>query len=282
MDNDSDNIASLLDEIADLETRLEQARSKLPANSVKIAPPTPTGLAATHFLLLLSDSALPLGSFAFSSGLESYIAHQHGQRPHPRQSVERFLRLSMHSLSASTLPFVIAAHKSPTDSPLLDDIFDASTTCSVARRASISQGRALLSVFEKSFSASLVASPLDREALETYRLSLRSSVVEERSSGHFGVAWGLVCRVCGLDLEATCYLFLFNHAKATLSAAVRQSLIGPYQGQALLAAEATRECVKNGLELGSRTSVDDAGQTVPTFDIYQGRHELLYSRVFNS
>lgn len=275
MDNDNGNIASLHNEIADLETRLKQARSKLPTTPTP--PPT-----ATHFLLLLSDSALPLGSFAFSSGLESYIAHQHGQRPHPRHSVERFLRLSLHSLSASTLPFVIAAHKNPTSSPLLDDTFDASTTCSVARRASISQGRALLSVFEKSFSASLSASPLDKEAFEAYRLSLRASIIEDRSSGHFGVAWGLVCRVCGLDLEATCYLFLFNHAKATLSAAVRQSLIGPYQGQALLAAESTRECIKSGLELGRGISVDEAGQMVPTFDIYQGRHELLYSRVFNS
>lgn len=31
--------------------------------------------AALHTLLLLADSALPLGSFAFSSGLESFLAH---------------------------------------------------------------------------------------------------------------------------------------------------------------------------------------------------------------
>ncbi|RPB15999.1 hypothetical protein P167DRAFT_532478 [Morchella conica CCBAS932] len=300
MDVGNDGLISLKDEIADLESRLNKARTNLIAASNK-PDSSPSGTQAstihgtqvstphqvqteskTHFLLLLSDSALPLGSFAFSSGLESYIAHQHGQRTPPRRSVERFLRLSIHSLSASTLPFVIAAYKTPIDSPILDDIFDASTTCSVARRASISQGRALLSVFEKSFSTSLPTSPPDMEAFETYRQSLRSKISEERANGHFGVSWGLVCKVCGLDLESTCYLFLFNHAKATLSAAVRQSLIGPYQGQALLATESTRMYVRDGLDLGGRTSIDKAGQMVPTFDIYQGRHELLYSRVFNS
>lgn len=274
--NSNLNLTSIHDEIAGLESRLPLACSKLPANSTSSTPPhpnisTPT---STHFFLLLSDSALPLGSFAFSSGLESYIAHQQPPRPTPRQSIERFLRLSLHSLSGGTLPFVIAAWTTPSDAPLLDDIFDASTTCAVARRASISQGRALVSVYQKSFSASLSSST----DIEAYREALRRG----GASGHFGVVWGLVCRVCGLALEETGYLFLLNHAKATLSAGVRQSLIGPYQGQGVLAGEGVREWVKEGLEVGRRTSVEMAGQGVPVLDVYQGRHELLYSRVFNS
>lgn len=266
---DIDDPASLHAEIADLEARLAQARSRLPAPAPAPASTLPETSTA-HLLLLLSDSALPLGSFAFSSGLESYIAHQRAPRPAGRDPVSRFLQLSLHSLSASTLPFVIASHTYPSTSAHLDDLFDASTTCAVARRASISQGRALASVFSKSLSASIPPAT----SFTTYRGA--------GPHGHFGVAWGLVCSVCGVDLASACYLFLLGHAKATLSAAVRLSLVGPYQAQALLAAVETQEALRRGVERGAGVRVEDAAQSVPVLDVYQGRHEVLYSRVFNS
>jgi urease accessory protein len=238
--------------------------------------------AKTHFLLLLSDSALPLGSFALSSGLESYIAHRPPATTTPRASVDRFLRLSLLSIAHTTLPFVIAAHKAPSQASCLDDEFDASTICTVARRASVQQGRALLTVYERSFSSSIPTSAPYRADIDNYRRSLRSPSEEDRSSGHFGVSWGILCRVCGLDMESTCHLFLLNHVKAILSAAVRQSLIGPYHMHTILSAEATRESIGAAMEMGNKLSPDMAGQVVPTIDLYQGRHELLYSRVFNS
>lgn len=275
----ADSTAALHAEIADLEARLSLARSRLPADTTTTAvaapPPAPAApslptASTSHLLLLLADSALPLGSFAFSSGLESYIAHQRAPRPSARSSVSRFLQLSLHSLSTSTLPFVIAAHTDPSTSTDLDDVFDASTTCSVARRASISQGRALASVFTKSLSRERAACA----AFTTYR--------EAQPHGHFGVAWGLVCRACDVPLDVACYVFLLAHAKATLSAAVRLSLVGPYQAQAVLAADETQAALKQGVRRGADVPVEEAAQSVPVLDVYQGRHELLYSRVFNS
>lgn len=276
MSTTADSTAALHAEIADLEARLSLARSRLPADTTiaaalpaPAAPPLPTA-STSHLLLLLADSALPLGSFAFSSGLESYIAHQRAPRPSARSSVSRFLQLSLHSLSTSTLPFVIAAHTHPSSSTDLDDVFDASTTCSVARRASISQGRALASVFTKSLSSGRVPCA----AFTAYRGA--------QPHGHFGVAWGLVCRACEVPLDVACYVFLLAHAKATLSAAVRLSLVGPYQAQAVLAADETQVALKQGVRRGADVPVEEAAQSVPVLDVYQGRHELLYSRVFNS
>lgn len=77
-------------------------------------------------------------------------------------------------------------------------------------------------------------------------------------------------------------MFLLNHTKALLSAAVRLNLIGPYVAQRILAAPETLEVVQRAQETGLRVGVEEAGQTVPILDLYQGRHELLYSRVFNS
>lgn len=182
-------------------------------------------------------------------------------------------------MSHSALPYVLAAHSSPERATVLDDEFDASTTCAVARRASTSQGRALLTVYERAFAA--VGSGGWAEA---YKRSLRSAegagVVV--ASGHFPVAWGVVCRALGIAREEAGFLFLLAHVKGVLSAAVRLSLIGPYHAQAVLASEETRKSLEAALEVGKGIRVEMAGQTVPTFDVYQGRHELLYSRVFNS
>ncbi|PWW72702.1 hypothetical protein C7212DRAFT_359800 [Tuber magnatum] len=278
MGEDADNKA-LREEIAGLEPRLQAARAKLPSKTEirSLEPCATVETPEMHFLLLLSDSALPLGSFAFSSGLESYTAHRPSTST-PRETTERFLKLSVDSLSHAALPFVLEAHKEPKAALTLDDIFDASTTCTVARRASVSQGRALLTVHEKSFSSSLPPSP----ELEAYRRALRTENVRGRASGHFPVVYGVLCNLAGISLEGTGYLFLLGHIKAILSAAVRQSLIGPYHMQALLAAEGTRAIMDTALTVAKEIAVEDAGQSVPTLDLYQGRHELLYSRVFNS
>ncbi|OAA64440.1 urease accessory protein [Niveomyces insectorum RCEF 264] len=212
LDDDQDDtahndLASIDEEIADLEARLQAARQRRrqrdtaatrrgnttplslslpppPPPADALAVPVPPGLSSSqqHFLLLLSDSALPLGSFAFSSGLESFLAHEKAaasadgagaRRPGP----------GGRSGSAA-LPFVLAAHdaavqllssssaaaaeasssSSSSSSPLptftaalaaLDDTFDATLVCTVGRRASVAQGRALLSIWERAFAPAL-------------------------------------------------------------------------------------------------------------------------------
>lgn len=77
------------------------------------------------------------------------------------------------------------------------------------------------------------------------------------------------------------YVFLLNHAKAVMSAAVRLGLVGPYQAQTILAASSTRQFLRDILDEVRDLHVEDAGQTWGLLDIYQGRQEILYSRVFN-
>jgi len=223
-----------------------------------------------HLLLLLSDSALPIGSFAFSSGLESYIQHLPPTlNTSSPDTLLHFLGESLRSLAHTTLPFVNAAHSSPGDALSLDDHFDATVTCPVARRASLAQGKALITIWEKAFLE-------DKTIGEQYRVSVKSGI-----GGHFGVAWGVVCGHCDISKERCMYVFLLNHAKAVMSAAVRLSLVGPYQAQTILAAPQTRRLLKSVLDEVRDMSIDDAGQTWALLDVYQGRQEILYSRVFN-
>ncbi|KAJ5180264.1 hypothetical protein N7492_003474 [Penicillium capsulatum] len=303
-------------EISQLETRLHDLRSQLDT-SLPTPPPSrhdknaawtaPTDLyndndkfeadsvrsSSLHALLLLSDSALPLGSFAYSSGLESYLAHNKPQRANPVSSFHRFLRLSIASIASTSLPYVLAGYRQPDILETLDNDIDASTPCVVAQRASIAQGRALIGVWERAYRASFARpeNPGDTGAqlavtsIDEFSDALKSTVDnadELGPKGHFAPLWGVVCRAMGLDLQQTAYVFVLNHAKAVLSAAVRASVMGPYQAQNILASQSLQDTMMTRIKREWHTDPEEAGQVVPALDLWVGRHELLYSRIFNS
>ncbi|KAJ4303118.1 hypothetical protein N0V90_002010 [Kalmusia sp. IMI 367209] len=280
---------SLRDEIADLERRLQDAKSRLNANEATVASSPSASDAALHALLLLADSALPLGSFAFSSGLESYLAHHKPSPPSASQlpSFNVFLRLSLSTLASTALPYVLAGYRSPADIETLDNDFDASTPCTVARRASIAQGRALLTVWERSYKAQydqMAASGTNNrfspiggasavESLTSFSAALRRS---DLLNAHLAPLWGLVTRVLDIPLRDSAYLFLFSHARTVVSAAVRASVMGPYQAQAVLASAELQDRIRGLVGEGWDRSVEDAGQSVPVMDLWVGRHEKFF------
>ncbi|KAI0434682.1 UreF-domain-containing protein [Xylaria sp. FL1042] len=337
----------LENEIAKLESQLAEAKQQLntrrrsqqtlsttttaSSSSSHTTTPLPT-LTPTipdsshHYLLLLSDSSLPLGSFAFSSGLESYIAHARSPSSSFSSSTSStstllykptftsFLPLSLSSYARTTLPFVLAAHRDPSTIATLDDTLDASIICAVGRRASIAQGRALLSIWEKSLAPSSAVSADARRALEGFSATLRASnstsistssrktshggkstsditdddddnddyVLPPPVSAHLAPLFGAVAHLLGLTLRQTAYVFLFSHAKALVSAAVRASMFGPYQAQKILAGGELQVLIADLVEREWDVRVEDAGQSVPVMDLWIGRHEMLYSRIFNS
>lgn len=101
-------------------------------------------------------------------------------------------------------------------------------------------------------------------------------------SAHLGPLFGAVCALLGLTLPQTAYVFLLSHAKALVSAAVRASLFGPYQAQRVLASPETQALITAFVAREWDTPPEDAGQSVPVMDLWIGRHEMLYSRIFNS
>jgi len=288
---------ALQEEIADLERRLHDAKARLSPDSRGATHSSATsGEAALHALLLLSDSALPLGSFAFSSGLESYLAHHKPSPPSASQlpAFNTFLKLSLSTLASTSLPYVLAGYRSPEKIETLDNDFDASTPCTVARRASIAQGRALLAVWDRSFrpqyntpkrytSEDAVNGSPDTEAairaLASFSSGLRTS---EHINVHLAPLWGLVTSILAVPLQQAAYLFLFSHARTVVSAAVRASVMGPYQAQAVLASAELQGRIRGLVDEGWERTVEDAGQSVPVMDLWVGRHEKLYSRIFNS
>ncbi|MCJ1472860.1 hypothetical protein MMC13_001509 [Lambiella insularis] len=306
--SNSDNTDAVA-EVARLEQALQHARLKLrppapstaPLSNPRSRPPPPpkpllnlSNLPAAplppfpHALLLLADSALPLGSFAFSSGLESYLAHHKPLPPHtsPAASFQRFLRLSLASLAGLALPYLLASYRAPAALPRFDNDLDAATPCPVARRASVAQGRALLGVWERAFQHAGAEGPDGAaSALAALAAALKASALRSGGlgvQGHFAPVWALVCRDMGVGREQAACLFLFNHAKAVVSAAVRAAVMGPYQAQGVLAGGWLRGEIEGAVRENWAVVVEEAGQGVPVMDLWVGRHELLYSRIFNS
>ncbi|KAI4262207.1 MAG: hypothetical protein L6R42_002612 [Xanthoria sp. 1 TBL-2021] len=285
----AENEQSLKDEIARLKIQLESKADSNPQSTSSAQQTLPISSSSSHALLLLSDSALPLGSFAFSSGLESYLAHHPSRTPPP---IQPFLSLALQTLATTTLPYLLAAYRDPASLQELDDTLDACILCHVTRRASTAQGRALLTVWERAFSKTVEVGNKEREILAALSAELKKAALSKTSTdagdpevqvlGHFAPIWAVVTRALEIPIRDSANVFLLNHAKAVLSAAVRASVIGPYQAQAVLGSGWLREEIGRLRRENWEVKIDEAGQGVPAMDLWVGRHEMLYSRIFNS
>lgn len=165
-----------------------------------------------YVLLLLADSNLPTGSFVASSGLESYNTHGF-LAPPQSTSLLGFVHDSLHSYARSALPVVSDAHRivaplstSPTESvrdPLaalmtLDAFYESITLSHVARRASTSQGVALLTLYSKAFAPPLSSS--DAHPAASLIDQLKLAVRRGDTHGHLPLCWGVLTAALQLSL----------------------------------------------------------------------------------
>ena len=220
----------------------------------------------------LADSAFPTGGFAHSAGLEA--AWQHGEIRN-RQELVSYIEASLHQLGRATLPFVTAAHSEPDRLEEFDELCNAFTTNHVANRASRGQGKAFLTAVQRIFQErGLQAASALNDTVKVKWSEVRAPF------NHLPCVFGACLRELGISADISNRLFFFNHLRGTLAAAVRLNIVGPMEAQSLqhqLAPEAERimqEC--------SSLTLDDIAQTSPLLDVWQGAHDRLYSRLFQS
>jgi len=238
------------------------------------SPSRRTGGEGDWLLWQLVDSALPTGGFAHSAGLEG--AWQHGE---VRNRIEliSWIEAGLHQLGHSQLPFVTAAHAEPGRFEEWDRLCDAFTANHVANRASRAQGRAFAAAIERAFGGG--------ESGEGARFIVAGKASATRTAparpfGHFAPVFGTNLRRCEVARETTVRLFFFYPLRGVLAAAVRLNLVGPLEAQAIQrrlavpAEQIASDCA--GL------AVDDIAQTAPLLELWQGAHDRLYSRLFQS
>jgi urease accessory protein len=105
-------------------------------------------------------------------------------------------------------------------------------------------------------------------------------VFDTELPGHASPVFGRVAKSLGLDAGSTARLFVFTQLRGWISAAVRLNVVGPLEAQKLqheLAEDAERAALRFG-----EVAPEDAAQTAPLLDLWQGTQDRLYSRLFQT
>jgi urease accessory protein len=220
--------------------------------------------AADWLVLQIADSAFPTGGFAHSSGLEA--AWQQGEIRSPVELVD-FVEVHLAQTGRAALPFVNEAYHEDRAFAELDRVCDVFLSNHVANRCSRAQGQAFLLAVDQAF---------DSICLKSFR----STVLKEKLPGHLAPVFGSVLRLLKISHSQCLRLFLFMSLRTLMASAVRIGAIGPMAAQSIqwrLARDAEQIAVGCA---GIR--VTDAAQTSPLLDIWQGAHDRLYSRLFQT
>jgi urease accessory protein len=215
--------------------------------------------------LQLSDSALPIGRFVHSHGLEAWLRREDAAE-------EADLAELVESVLAETfapLDGVVLAHAHR--AAALDDLLHLDRTLTArklsapARAASCACGRQLATLSGGLVDDALVA-------------SLAAEVRERRTDGNLVVVEGALTRALGLTAGQALLLELRGTAAGLLSSAVRLGRLGPQRAQAMLAAlaPAIARAAADALDAG----LDDLRSTGVELEIAAMSHRRADARLF--
>jgi urease accessory protein len=218
--------------------------------------------------LQLSDSALPIGRYVHSLGLEAMLGHQ------PSLNAEELVEFVQSFVSQAVARLdgvaVAEAHRLQVEGDLaglcgLDRAVTARKLSPAARRASQKCGRQL----------SVVAGSLARDGvLDAYCEAVRSGAAD----GNLAVVEGALAAALGVPRAWAVLIELRGCAAGLLSAAVRLGRLSAVRAQQLLA-ESEDVIILASRDALSR-SVDEMCSSAIELETYAMRHERADSRLF--
>ncbi|MFH1118003.1 MAG: urease accessory UreF family protein [Pseudomonadota bacterium] len=219
-------------------------------------------------MIQITDSAFPLGSFAFSNGLES--AAKLGLIE-DISGFKRYLVNVLTQVSCSEIPFVNSAyHCADDDVDTLAAIFqrlDAFITVQSMRKAGITQGKSLIQAVKAIYP--------EHNVQDIVRL------LQDRGLNiHYAAVFGIVCRRIGLSHMETLFAYAYIALRDQAGAAVRLGLLGPHESRRIL--RETLGHVNKTIDRVKDLEYHRAYKTAVALEIAQAHHSKLYSHLFQN
>jgi urease accessory protein len=221
-------------------------------------------------LLHLSDTALPIGGFSHSSGLETYV--QEGtvnDKNSAKEFVVQQLSQNIFYTDAALLSLAYdAAYMHDLKTIIeLDDICTAVKLPREVRLASNKLGIRLLKIFENNNEFVLPK-------------KYKDCILKEEAFGHYCISFAILSHAMNIDKEQALTGFYYNAANGFITNSVKLIPLGQQDGQEILMSlfALMNELVQQSL-LPDKEMI---GYCCAGFDIHCMQHEQLYSRLYMS
>ncbi len=220
--------------------------------------------------LQLGDSFFPLGAFAHSSGLETFVADG---LVCSREELVRFIESYLVGLVARCdLLFVKLAHASAGSGDAheiarLDRLVHAMKLPKELRGASIQMGRQVLQVMMDLYPS-------------TFLRSLRQALEARELWAHHPVIFGAACGSMDMEIGTVLLTYLYSVTSSLVSAGVRLIPIGHSDAQRAI--NELKPLMARMAEGVKMLGVADISAFAPALEIRAMQHERLSTRLFKS